>query len=57
MPRENCPFAYHKQCDISVHCTKAKKPFDYCAHTYYCTQSHRYEATKVPKQCPLKTKE
>ena len=54
MPRENCPYAYHNQGDISTHCKKAKKPHDYCAHSYYCMQSHRYEATKVPKQCPIR---
>ena len=54
---ENCKYAYHKQGDISVHCTKTPKPYDYCAHSYYCYQSHRYEATKVTKQCPIKDKE
>lgn len=54
MAQENCPFAYHKQGDISTHCTKQQKPYDYCLQTYYCTKSQRYEAVRPSQKCRLR---
>lgn len=56
MAKENCPHAFRKPGDVSLHCKKLAggKFSDYCAHQYLCHQTKRWEATKVAKDCPLR---
>lgn len=50
---ENCPYAYRKPGDQSVHCRKS----DWCAAQYYCRNSRRWEAAKRKQDCPVRARE
>ena len=53
---KNCPFAYRKNGDVSLHCRKLDgKPSDYCAHQYLCNRSRKWEVSPKAAKCPLKT--
>ena len=56
MAKENCPFAYRKQGDVSIHCKKVSGNMDYCGHQYFCSKTRRWEATEQINKCPLKNK-
>lgn len=52
---EKCKYAYRKNGDVSVHCRLVEGKFDYCAHTYFCSNTSRWEADKLA-QCSLRKK-
>nr|DAD87640.1 MAG TPA: hypothetical protein [Siphoviridae sp. ctoMB99] len=51
---ENCPYAYRKRGDVSVHCKKMPENASWCGHQYLCPQTKRCEATKQAALCPLR---
>lgn len=54
---ENCPFAYRKRGDVSLHCKKLEGDrWTQCGHQYFCRNTKRWEATKQAKDCPLRKK-
>lgn len=57
MAAEKCGFAYRKLGDVSIHCKRQNKPFDYCAHQYLCPQTKRWELSPPYADCPLRKKE
>lgn len=58
--KENCPFAFRAAGDPNVLCEKLKEQpgakWYYCPHQYRCTQTGRWEATKVAKDCKYRQK-
>lgn len=53
---ENCPYAYRKHGDVSIHCKLVDPPMDYCGHQYLCQKTQRWEATAQINECPLRKK-
>lgn len=57
---KNCPYAYRKSGDVSVHCrvlTEDKNSSqDYCAHQYLCNMSRRWEVSTKGQTCTVKNK-
>lgn len=56
MAKENCPYAYRKLGDVSIHCKKIEGSMDYCAYTYMCPHSKRFEVSPAGQSCKLKKK-
>lgn len=58
MVKENCPHAFRKRGDVSIHCEilAQETRADYCGHQYLCRQTRRWEATKQAADCPLRMK-
>lgn len=57
MGKEQCPYGFRKQGDVSLHCRLLEKEkFSQCAHQYFCGQTRRWEATPQAGQCPLRKK-
>lgn len=54
---ENCPNAYRKKGDVSLHCRALEgQRFTQCAHQYLCPRTRRWEATPDARKCKLRKK-
>jgi hypothetical protein len=56
---KNCPFAYRKNGDVSLHCRKlaGEKGGDFCAHQYLCNITRKWEVSPQGKRCPVRGKD
>lgn len=52
---KNCPHAYRKPGDVSVHCRRlADKKQDYCAHQYLCNMTRKWEVSDKGRTCVVR---